>query len=119
MSEKASRVGFDWPDARGILDKVREELEELEQALETQDRTGTEAELGDLLFSLVNLGRFFAIDAEDALRRTIDRFQRRFAHIEKTVRNQGRFLQDASPEEMEILWQEAKAIEQGRTPSFE
>jgi MazG family protein len=85
MSEKVSRVGFDWPDRQGSREKVGEELAELDAALE-ESTERAEAELGDLLFALVNLARHRGIDAESALRSASDRFARRFAHVEKRVK---------------------------------
>lgn len=112
VQEKASRVGFDWPEVSGALDKVREEFAELQEAMATQDRRSVHHELGDLLFSLVNVARFVDLDAEDALRSTVDRFSRRFEHVETRVRASGLRLQDQSLEELDRLWQEAKE----RTP---
>src|SRR5262249_46867275 len=82
IGEKVARVGFDWPDARGSRAKVSEELTELDQAIASGDQDRIEAELGDVLFALVNLSRHVKVDAEGALRRTIDKFSRRFAHVE-------------------------------------
>ncbi|MEP7051707.1 MAG: nucleoside triphosphate pyrophosphohydrolase [Pseudomonadota bacterium] len=86
MSEKVSRVGFDWPDGRGSRDKVNEELAELDEAIAFGDKQRVEDELGDLLFSLVNLARHHGIDAELSLRKTADRFARRFSHVEQRVK---------------------------------
>jgi MazG family protein len=86
MSEKVSRVGFDWPDGRGSRGKVSEELAELDAALAEGEKSRIEAELGDLLFALVNLSRHHGIDAEEALKSTCDRFGRRFAHVEARVK---------------------------------
>jgi tetrapyrrole methylase family protein / MazG family protein len=102
---RAARVGFDWPDEEGVLAKVREEIQELQSAKEEPERS---FELGDLLFALVNLARWYAIDAESALRNANKRFQERFSYIEKTARSEGRLLTDLSLEEMESLWQAAK-----------
>jgi tetrapyrrole methylase family protein/MazG family protein/ATP diphosphatase len=88
MSEKVSRVGFDWPDGRGSRDKVSEELCELDEALAGGDKQRVEDELGDLLFSLVNLARHHGVDAELALRNTADRFARRFSHVEQRVKEE-------------------------------
>ena len=119
VGEKVARVGFDWPDARGSREKVREELSELDEALESRDKDRIEAELGDVLFALVNLARHVEVDAESALRRTIDKFTSRFAHVERRVnevhggfpastRDEGLAL-----EELDAYWDEAKAIERG------
>jgi len=105
--KRAARVGFDWPDVQGVLEKVCEEVEEIRQAAEEQRA----AELGDLLFAVVNLARWYKIDAESALREANLRFRRRFSYIEKTARQQGRALSAMSLEELETLWQAAKRSE--------
>jgi tetrapyrrole methylase family protein/MazG family protein/ATP diphosphatase len=86
IGEKVSRVGFDWADARGSRAKVAEELAELDEAIDRGDAAAIEEEMGDVLFALVNLSRHLKVDAEGALRRTIDKFTARFAHVEKRVR---------------------------------
>ncbi len=85
IGEKVARVGFDWPDARGSREKVTEEIGELDAAIASGNEAAMEEELGDVLFALVNLSRHVKIDAEGALRRTIDKFTKRFAHVEKRV----------------------------------
>jgi tetrapyrrole methylase family protein/MazG family protein/ATP diphosphatase len=85
VGEKVARVGFDWEDQAGSRAKVAEELAELDAAIATKDKAAIEEELGDTLFALVNLARHVDVDAEGALRRTIDKFTRRFAHVEKRV----------------------------------
>lgn len=111
ISEKASRVGFDWEHVDQVMAKVIEELHEFEEAMEQGRQDRMEAELGDLLFAIVNLGRFLSLDPEEALRKTIARFQNRFSHIEDRLHATGRHLQDARLDEMEALWIEAKARE--------
>ena len=111
LSEKASRVGFDWPAVDGIFAKIEEELGEFKDALQHDDHQAMADELGDLLFAIVNLGRFLNIDAEEALRQTANRFVARFGHIETTLAERGRTLQQSSPEEMDSLWNEAKRRE--------
>lgn len=111
ISEKASRVGFDWEHVDQVMAKVLEELHEFEEAMTQGNQERMEAELGDLLFALANLGRFLSLDPEEALRKTITRFQNRFSHIEQRLHEQGRQLQDADLDEMEVLWQEAKQRE--------
>lgn len=111
ISEKASRVGFDWEHVDQVMAKVLEELHEFEEAMEQGRQDRMEAELGDLLFAIVNLGRFLSLDPEEALRKTIARFQNRFSHIEDRLHATGRHLQDASLDEMEALWVEAKTRE--------
>jgi len=111
ISEKASRVGFDWEHVDQVMAKVLEELHEFEEAMGQGNQDRMEAELGDLLFAVVNLGRFLSIDPEEALRKTITRFQNRFSHIEESLHTNGRHIQDASLHEMEALWSEAKKVE--------
>jgi tetrapyrrole methylase family protein/MazG family protein len=111
ISEKASRVGFDWEHVDQVMAKVIEELHEFEEAMEQGRQDRMEAELGDLLFAIVNLGRFLSLDPEEALRKTIARFQNRFSHIEERLHATGRHLQDARLDEMEALWAEAKTKE--------
>lgn len=109
LQEKASRVGFDWKEAQEVLRKVEEELEELREAMQGQAADRVEAELGDLLFALVNLSRFLAVNPEEALRKTIARFIARFQYIEEELLRRGRSLRQATLEEMDALWAEAKA----------
>ena len=103
--KRAARVGFDWTDVQGVIDKVREEFEELDQANDEVERA---AELGDVLFAVVNLARWYDEDAESSLRQANARFRSRFAQIEASARAQGRSLSDLSLDEMEALWQQAK-----------
>jgi len=109
LQEKASRVGFDWNEARQVFQKVEEELAELRAAMESEQPDRMEAELGDLLFSLVNLGRFIAVNPEDALRKTIARFIARFQYIEEELAQRGTAPGQVTLEEMDALWAEAKA----------
>lgn len=111
ISEKAARVGFDWEHVDQVFAKVLEELHELEETMEARDEARMEAELGDLLFATVNLGRFLSLDPEEALRKTINRFSSRFAHVEQTLHDRGVHLKDATLAEMEELWHEAKQLE--------
>lgn len=111
ITEKAARVGFDWEQTDQVYAKVLEELHELEETMATGDQERMEAELGDLLFAIVNLGRFLAVNPEEALRKTISRFESRFHHIEETLHRHGVNLKDASADEMERLWEEAKMME--------
>ena len=117
MSDKVSRVGFDWPDGRGSRVKVGEELGELDEAIESRDPDRIEHELGDLLFALVNLARHQRVDAETALRKSADRFRGRFEHVERRVRDaHGGWpkAEDGKPsrglplEELDGYWNEAK-----------
>jgi tetrapyrrole methylase family protein/MazG family protein len=109
LQEKASRVGFDWNEARQVFQKVEEELAELRAAMESEQPDRMEAELGDLLFSLVNLGRFIAVNPEDALRKTIARFIARFQYIEEELARRGTAPGQVTLDEMDALWAEAKA----------
>ena len=106
---RAARVGFDWPEIGGVLDKVREEIEEIKQA---QNLDEVAAELGDLFFVLVNLARWRKVDAESALRGTNIKFRKRFAYVEQGAKKLGRNLSDMTLEEMDALWNEAKGREQ-------
>jgi len=115
IGEKVARVGFDWEDARGSRAKVAEEMGELDRAIASGDAAAVEEELGDTLFALVNLARHVKVDAEGALRRTIDKFTTRFAHVEKRVREEHGGWGDAGGGEqhlpLEVLdryWEEAK-----------
>lgn len=117
LGEKVARVGFDWPDAQGSRDKVEEELGELDEAVKGGDRSRIRAELGDLLFALVNFARHHGVDAEEALRETADRFRARFDHVERRVKEQhgdwprdghGKPTKGLSLEEMDGYWDEAK-----------
>lgn len=116
VTEKAARVGFDWEHVDQVFAKVIEELHEFEESMASGDQEAMEAELGDLLFAIVNMGRFLTLNPEEALRKTIDRFYRRFAHIENTLHGRGVSLTDASLDEMEELWQQAKLLEREPNP---
>jgi MazG family protein len=112
LQQRAARVGFDWPDIAGVVEKLHEEVDELAASAEPADQL---EELGDVLFSLVNLARFRGTSAEDALHTTSDKFSRRFAYIETACRERGLKLEDVSLDEMEALWQEAKHDEHNVT----
>ena len=112
LSKRAARVGFDWPDARGVLDKIREELAEVEEALAAGDRQHAQEEVGDLLFAVTNLARTLGADPEQCLRQTNSKFERRFRHVESALASAERPLGQATLEEMEHHWQAAKAQEQ-------
>jgi tetrapyrrole methylase family protein/MazG family protein len=114
MSERASRVGFDWPDLGAVWKKVEEELRELKKAEKSPSRQAAEEELGDLFFTLVNWARFKGISAEEALRKANRRFARRFFQVEKGLRKKGKRPQDSTLEEMDHLWKEAKKKARGR-----
>ncbi|MEO3999716.1 nucleoside triphosphate pyrophosphohydrolase [Mesorhizobium sp. CAU 1732] len=112
LQEKAARVGFDWKEAKPILDKIEEEIAELREAMDRQDEDHTTEEFGDVLFALVNFGRHLSIDAENALRQTNDKFRRRFHYVEDALKAEGRTLDDATLDEMEAYWQQAKTAKQ-------
>lgn len=107
LQKRAARVGFDWNEARDVLAKINEETAELAEAVETKDADRIEDEFGDLLFVLANLSRHLGVDPEAALRRTNEKFISRFSHIENAL---GDRLDDASLEEMEALWTQAKTL---------
>lgn len=111
LQAKASTVGFDWNDARLVLDKLREELGEIEDALDVGDKAQVAGEVGDLLFAVANLARHLDVDPEAALRGTNAKFERRFGFIERALEQQGRSTADASLDEMDALWNAAKAAE--------
>ena len=113
IQEKVSRVGFDWARTEEVLMKVEEELGELKAASAANNRAAIEEELGDLLFAVANLARFVSLCPEDALRKTVDKFQRRFQYIERELPKRGKKLGEASLEEMDALWEEVKRGERG------
>ncbi|MGC1356615.1 MAG: nucleoside triphosphate pyrophosphohydrolase [Xanthobacteraceae bacterium] len=112
LQGKAGKVGFDWNDVRAVLRKIREEADEIEAALEA-DESEAAAEVGDLLFAAVNLARHLHADPETLLRQTNQKFERRFAAIERALAARGKAPQDASLAEMDALWEQAKAAECG------
>jgi ATP diphosphatase len=117
LQRKAATVGFDWNDARAVLAKIHEETDEIAAALDSGDVGHLGEEIGDLMFVAVNLARHADIDPEIALRGANAKFTRRFSHIESSLKAQGRALDDASLDEMEALWREAKGHEKDREKS--
>jgi ATP diphosphatase len=111
LQQKAGTVGFDWNDPRAVLNKIREEANEIEAALDSADHEELTAETGDLLFAVVNLARHVGADPEMALRGTNAKFERRFAYIERALAAKGCKPENASLDEMDALWNEAKATE--------
>ncbi len=113
LSERAARVGFDWSDAGQVMEKVREELDELVDAMEqpAEAEDSVEHELGDLLFAVVNLARHLGLSAEDCLRKANARFRDRFEKLRKVARAHGVEIENASLETLEALWQQAKRTE--------
>ncbi len=108
VQERAARSGFDWTDTEEVVDKVREEIDEFLEAWRDADEKGMEEEFGDLLFALVNLARFLRVCPEEALRKTIGKFENRFSYIEQELGRQGKSAQSASLEEMDRLWEVSK-----------
>jgi len=111
LQEKASKVGFDWNDPRAVIAKLREEIAEVEAEIEARDAKAAGEEVGDLLFALANLARHLDVDPEAAMRGANAKFERRFAHIEARLGADGRKPEGATLEEMDALWNEAKARE--------
>jgi MazG family protein len=108
IASRAAGVGFDWENAEQVIDKLHEELAELNEARKDATHDRLEDELGDMLFVIVNLARFVKVDPEQALRRTNAKFRERFGFIEQKLTEQGKTLKEATLDEMEALWQEAK-----------
>ncbi len=111
LQQNAGKVGFDWNDPLAVLAKIREETEEIAVAIKGGDKDEVRGEIGDLLFAVVNLARHMDIEPEGALRGTNAKFERRFASIEAALAAQGKRPQDATPKEMDDLWNAAKAAE--------
>lgn len=108
LQKRAARVGFDWPDTDGVLDKIIEEAREVEDAAREGTHDDLEGEMGDLIFAVTNLARKLGIDPEVALRRTNKKFMTRFEHVEYVANSEGREVSDMTLEEMEAAWQAAK-----------
>ena len=108
LQKRAARVGFDWPTVSKVLQKIEEETKELVEAKEFESQERINEEFGDLMFSIVNLGRHLKVDPEEALKKTNIKFITRFKFIEDEIKSEGRDLEDTSLEEMEKLWQRAK-----------
>jgi ATP diphosphatase len=111
LQKRTAQVGFDWPDALPVLDKVREELDEVLEAMSENDPDAIAEELGDLLFVTVNLARHLKVDPENALRAANQKFERRFRFIEQALRESGRPIEDCDLETLDALWGEAKKAE--------
>lgn len=108
LQKKASKVGFDWPDQSGVIAKMREELDELEAAIASGDDIHVNEELGDVLFSVVNLARFRKLDPEVLMASANSKFEERFGKMEATLKHEGISLADASPETMDAAWNAVK-----------
>lgn len=112
LQKRTAQVGFDWPDALPVVDKVREELGEVLEAMSENDPEAIAEEIGDLLFVTVNLARHLKVDPENALRAANRKFERRFRFIEQALRDAGRPIENCDLEELDALWGEAKKAEQ-------
>lgn len=111
LQKRAARVGFDWPDIGGVIDKIREESAELAEAVRNDDADAIEDEYADLLFVMANLGRHLKLDPEKALRRVNAKFERRFRAVELAIKTDGKGIEDASLDEMDAHWNRIKAAE--------
>lgn len=111
MQERVRKVGFDWPDMQDCMDKVNEEIDEFKEAISTGNTHEIEHEMGDVLFAFINLSRFLKINPDEALRKANNRFHNRFSYIEQKLLENGLSSEDATLEQMEELWQEAKKME--------
>ncbi|MBV1701662.1 MAG: nucleoside triphosphate pyrophosphohydrolase [Hyphomicrobiales bacterium] len=119
LQDRAAKVGFDWANARLVLDKIREETDEIAEVLDRAvalpaDQADMEEEIGDLLFVIANLARHLHVDPERSVRQANAKFVRRFGHIENQVRHSGRTLDSVSLDEMDDLWNEAKILEKAK-----
>lgn len=108
IQEKAANVGFDWDDRSQVWEKVREEIAEFSAEIESMDKDKMEEEMGDVLFSMINVARLYGINPENSLEKTNQKFIRRFNHIEESAKKAGKSLKDMTLEEMDLLWNEAK-----------
>nr|WP_283777853.1 nucleoside triphosphate pyrophosphohydrolase [Sansalvadorimonas sp. 2012CJ34-2] len=108
LQDKAAKVNFDWPDVRPVLAKLREELDEIEEALDKGEQEEIAAEVGDFLFAATNLARHLDVDAEQSVRGCNQKFRNRFSYIERAVKAQGRDINKCTLEELDALWDEAK-----------
>jgi tetrapyrrole methylase family protein/MazG family protein len=108
VSKKAAKTGFEWPDVEGVFDKLHEEIQELKDEIAEGNQSRIKSEIGDILFTVVNVARWQSVDAEEALREMLDRFTTRFKHIERTAEDSGRKISDLSIEEMDEIWNQAK-----------
>ena len=111
IQEKASSVGFDWKESKPIISKVEEEFDEVKDAISKKDSQEIEMEIGDLLFAVVNLSRFYCIDPESALKKSTDKFIRRFNMVEQKITDSGKKMEDSDLETMDKIWDEVKLNE--------
>ncbi|WP_300656155.1 nucleoside triphosphate pyrophosphohydrolase [Pseudomonas sp.] len=117
LQKRAAQVGFDWPEALPVVDKVREELDEVLEAMSENDPQAIAEEVGDLLFVVTNLARHLKVDPESALRAANSKFEQRFRFIEQALREAGRAMEDCDLEQLDALWGEAKKLEKLDRPS--
>lgn len=108
LQKRAARVGFDWTDVHGVQEKLAEEIDELNSAIESDDQDNIEEEVGDLLFTMINLCRHLKVDPERSLRGANRKFTRRFAAMEQKAREQNRSLESIGLDELDVLWQSVK-----------
>jgi uncharacterized protein YabN with tetrapyrrole methylase and pyrophosphatase domain len=111
ISRRAAHLGFEWPNIAQVWEKVEEEIRELKEAAASGDRLRTGEEVGDLLFTMVNIARFLEVESEEVLAHTVDRFTRRFQHIEVKLKEANKSFDQTSLAEMDRLWEEAKKLE--------
>lgn len=110
IQEKVSGVGFDWEEPQQVFEKVKEELDELQQEVNSENQDLMEAEFGDVLFSMINYARFLKVNPENALERTNKKFIKRFQYLESKAKESGKELKDMSLTEMDVFWEEAKTL---------
>ena len=108
LTQRASRVGFDWPNIEGVLNKLDEEMGEFREALSLQNRRRIREEIGDLLFVMANVSRFLEINPEEALKKTLEKFVSRFHYIETSLQREGKSFLQSNLIEMDRLWEESK-----------
>lgn len=108
IQKEASSKGLDWPDAHGVLTKIREELDEVEEVVRSGAENSYAEEIGDLLFSVVNLARVLAVEPEDALKGALGKFERRFRDVLAAIKRSGQDVADLSIEELDVLWEATK-----------
>lgn len=111
LQKRAARVGFEWPEAIQVLDKLEEEIQELRQAIANKDTANIHEEIGDTLFCVINYGRMIGVDCESALRDVNNKFERRFRGIERTLKERGKTFEQTTLDEMEAIWVEEKMKE--------
>jgi tetrapyrrole methylase family protein/MazG family protein len=111
LTQRASSVGFDWKHVEELCEKIEEELKELGEVIRNGDQRRIEAEFGDLLFTLANIGRFIGVNPEEALRKSITKFVTRFQYMERVISRRKKSLKETSLQEMDRIWEEAKALE--------